>query len=53
MVAAEFARNRHDAGKARAHADNATTVDADDAATTDDDDDDAHLTRAEPSSHAA
>lgn len=48
MVAADFARNPYDTGKARAHADNAATVDDDD-----DDDGDAHLTRAEPSSHAA
>lgn len=46
MVVDDFARNPYDTGKARAHADNAATVD-------DDDDDGAHLKRAEPSSHAA
>lgn len=52
MVAADFARNPHDAGKARAHAtadDDATN--AANAAT--DDHDDAHLTSAKPPSHAA
>jgi len=44
VVADDFARNPYDTGKARAHADNAATVD---------DDDGAYLTRAEPSSHAA